>query len=452
MKKSNSALPLNAFGILTLSLAGIGIGFLTVYLTNAIQFIAASILMILGCLGLISGVFRTIADKKTKLDPFSPLVFFPLAYSIYYALGAIILGLEKSIALSTQIYLDIFLGLVFYYTGALLASIFSRSLVSSKYSIWPSTRLMQAIGVLWALAMFGSLYIISRMGLPLLLPNVKVARTDVIERVGGVVKYLAQSMEIVVILLFAYLYSSKKGRKPFRKIGWIFLFLSALFILLTVLVARRTVVAPLLTVLIMYHYLKSRISITRLAILGVTVFLLIIVAGAARSAGSFQPNQTLVSQFLYNETVRVAGAMYNLYPLFPSQYAFLGWKGALTPFLQLAPGSQDSISILLKEEVLGLTFAGGGYVPGLLGWFYINFGSYGIYIGTLFMGALLGSLYEQMLKKGDLFSTTLYSYCAIFSLNTLRSGFLNLWPVYVVLVLIVVDVFCRLKFRKTVKE
>ena len=65
-------------------------------------------------------------------------------------------------------------------------------------------------------------------------------------------------------------------------------------------------------------------------------------------------------------------------------------KMYLMGFGFLMPGSQEGPGAWLKNDIFKAVFVGGGYNPGLLGEFYINFGPIGTTLGMLFYGMALG--------------------------------------------------------------
>lgn len=436
--RTAQALAVILVGVLT----GIAIPLLLQGVGTEIAVVA--LFVFIGSQGLMWHAFLSATRSKFRLDVFSPLVYFPILYSVFYGIGAIVYSRRQGVTLPGYEYTWYFAGLLTYFVGVLTAMWLPWP--RRKGRDWNIKRVRQAILGLFALGAVSFAYIILRSGVPIFSRDVEAVRTFVIEQVGGYLINMASVLQIVVILLFVYAFVYLKARLPLKYPVWVVLLIAALLLLATQ-GARRRLAEPLLTAIIAYHYFHKRLSVTNLIILGSGAFLLFILAGALRSQGRIQLDPAMINRVLYNEAVRGASAMNTLVEAIPARAPFFGWAGVLLPFAALAPGRQKLLDTVLKEDILEKSFRGGGWVPTLLGWFYANFGSAGIYVGMLLMGLLIGLLYQRMLRKNDVFSTTLYSYVATYYLSALRGGIFTLWPLYVVVALYLVDVYCRAKLR-----
>lgn len=63
----------------------------------------------------------------------------------------------------------------------------------------------------------------------------------------------------------------------------------------------------------------------------------------------------------------------------------------------LLPGQQMDFTLWLKE-MLGLSFAGGGVTPSIMGEFYMNFGYFGMYLGMLAFGFIFSFIDKWICK------------------------------------------------------
>jgi oligosaccharide repeat unit polymerase len=427
--------------------AGSLIGIVTNAILNGnivqVETVVAVLLVGVGSLGLI---WQLLVRAPGRIDLFSPLVYFPVLYSLFYGAGSLVYARNTQITIPTSQYALYFAGLIAYFAGVLVALRLPLTirLNPGSRTRWKPTRWRTAILGLFAVGMLSFAYVVWKTGLPVLSGDVENVRVQVVQQVGGSASYLRNSIEIAIILLFAYGFTRLKAISKDPR--WVALLLFALLALASS-GARRKVALPLMVAVILYSYLRKRVGLTSFLTLGLVVFLLLSLAGSSRHIGAFQIDQSRIIQIMYNETVRGADALYRIAEVFPSQFDFLGWRGALLPFAALAPGQQRLLGDILKQDVFNLGFSGGGWVPAMLGYFYVNFGAPGIYLGMLLVGFFIGAVYRRMLRNKDEFSTILYSYVAVYYVVALRSGFIEIWPLFVIGVFYLVDVYSRVKYR-----
>lgn len=453
MKKGDLRVPAETPGVLAAAIFSALIGSAAalilsqdfVYSSHTVQVVLAGLLILVGSLGLIWQIALTIQSRVARVDIFSPAVFFPLLYSFFYGVGSVIYAQRYQIIIPTNEYILYFVGLFAYLIGALVASRLPRPQGRPRdfAIVWHPRRLQHVIFGLFLLGTVAFVYAVSQTGVPVLSINVETDR-EIVAEVGGYITYFMDSIQIVIMLLFLYGFTQSKA--TFKNPIWVgLLFFSVL--MLAVLGNRRNLATPLIVALILYHYLRKQLSLKTVVVIGTTTFLLIVLAGSARLAGSFQVEQDAIIQALSTEIGRGASALSRLSQFFPAEFDFFGWKGALLPFLALTPGRQKLLGLILKEDIFGLSFRGGGWVPTILGWFYVNFGSPGIYVGMPLMGFLIGATYRWMRRNKNDFSVILYSFIATIYINALRSGFISLWPIYVVGVLYISHMYCRLQLK-----
>ncbi len=140
-------------------------------------------LVTLGASGFIWFVFKkTIFYSKAKLDFFSPLIFFPVFYSVFYGLGALELTkLENTIPLSQYVFY--FVGLLSFFAGIFSIRIiwmkpFKRTPFKEK---WDSSRLTHMMIILFSLFLICLLYILLKSKLPIFMgKNIEQLRTGLL--------------------------------------------------------------------------------------------------------------------------------------------------------------------------------------------------------------------------------------------------------------------------------
>lgn len=79
----------------------------------------------------------------------------------------------------------------------------------------------------------------------------------------------------------------------------------------------------------------------------------------------------------------------------------------LINLIMLLPGPDPDFTLWLKEQI-GISFAGGGVTPTVVGEFYINFGVLGMYIGMFLMGILGVYVYRYFRRHSDTFLGVFY--------------------------------------------
>lgn len=410
---------------------------------GAMDYVVTALLIALGSLGFVRQVILTVLSRRERIDVFAPSVFFPILVSVAYGIGSIVYTRRLNVTLDRVQYLSYFLGLAAYYAGIALGYLLPVS--TKKATTWARGRLKLAILGLFTIGILAYSIIVSRAGIPIFAGDVETARVGVVGAVGGVVTYFTGLLEIVIILVFVYLFTYLRSGTPFKYPVWTMVLLLAVVILLT-LGARRRLALPLLAVLFIYHYGQRRLRLSLLIPLAAGVFLALMYAVAVRQGQSLAVDFSQLGNSIYTEIVRESSAFYQLRSVIPSQFDYFGWKTILMPFTALAPGQQQLLGLFLKEDILGRSFRGGGFVPGILAFFYIAFGIPGIMVGMLIMGIFITYLYRRMLQQKDPLSTALYAYMAVYYLIALRSGFIQLWPFFVLAIFLAIALFSRLRF------
>jgi oligosaccharide repeat unit polymerase len=222
---------------------------------------------------------------------------------------------------------------------------------------------------------------------------------------------------------------------------------------LSSLAARRIIFIPLLTGMLIYHYIRKRINLNKVFAVGIIFFLLFILMGYFRYHGTFQIKEKFLLSRLYHEINLYSNLLYKTTEVFPEQKNFLGWKGFIQPFKAILPGTQKSIGNILKEDIMEMEFRGGGFMPSILGGFYINFGLWGVLIGMFLCGLVSKALYLNMLRRKDEFSTILFSYVSVYFISAIQGMVLGeIWPIYVVFIFFVTNKYCRKEYNKLSKN
>jgi oligosaccharide repeat unit polymerase len=93
-----------------------------------------------------------------------------------------------------------------------------------------------------------------------------------------------------------------------------------------------------------------------------------------------------------------------------------------------------------------MDFAGGGFVPSLMGGFYLDFGLSAVFVGMVFYGVVLGWTYQNMVRKKNLFWILIYANILVYGLNSIRGMFMqDLFFVWMLMVLTGIHLVSRKK-------
>lgn len=182
---------------------------------------------------------------------------------------------------------------------------------------------------------------------------------------------------------------------------------------------RGRIVDSVLILLILYHYSVKRVSLLVLVSIGIFGLSLIAVAGIARleTAGStFQgdPLFRAVHELQINTS-----NLQLLVETYPEKINYGYGLNTLYPFYTLLPGHQPGLAEQLKEA-LNLEYEGGGFTATILGEFYMDFGPFGVILGMLFFGKIIGMIYRKVgLSK---VATLLYPFLIVASVEFIRNG------------------------------
>lgn len=432
---------------------GVGISLILYYIfsfsdSSSLKLFLTVLLILLGFSGFIWYMIKTtITKSKQKIDYFSPAIFFPIIFVLFYGIGALELtDFEQPIPLDQYIYY--FIGLLAYLSGLIVVRILWMRPVKIKNFIlknkWIPARIFKVISILIIISILSLIYFLLITRMPIFTgPNIEELRIKFVPIVSGFAQYLFRSIEIALILFFVHVFSRRKliFRNPWR-VGFVIFAL----LLLSSLAARRMVAMPLLTGIVIYNYMRYRINLIRVLTIGLVIFLLIVLMGYFRMIGSFQIEENLFLRQIYQEVNLRSANLYKITEVFPKQENFLGWNGFIQPFKAILPGTQKSIGNILKEDIMDLKFRGGGFMPSILGGFYLNFGLEGIITGMFLSGLILNFLYLNMLKRKDEFSIAIFSFVTVYFISTIPGMMLNeVWPVYAVFIIFITNMYCKKK-------
>lgn len=315
---------------------------------------------------------------------------------------------------------------------------------------WDQRRFFLVLGLAAAVTFLAWFVITLQEGIPLFSANVEEIRVSMPTR-----HHISYQIEIAgANFLLPLIFAFKWSMKP-RKLIRVALWSIALFYFFVLISQgnRGTVLPPLLTILIMRHFLLKPWRLSSLLPASLAALVATGASGYYRSlqfyGGSYATTQTQLGvppflqpfigiYFSIRTPLTTFRDVRNLIPaIVPYQY------GGLTfgVFSQLLPGRHPSSDYFFKD-VLGHDFTGFGEPASLLGTFYADLGIPGIFIGMAGVGVMASLLYGAMLRHRRLHWLLIYSYI----LQKLISGIYGSLFEYILELLLPLSWFFILKY------
>jgi hypothetical protein len=388
----------------------------------------------------------------------APILGFPIVYLIWIWLGSITILpptnlpttlLDPIPAGQWLIYL---LGFVSYMAAVLVLGRPRQSptVMQGYRPRWDQRRFLLLLGIATAITAFAWLVITVQEGIPFLNADVEEFRVSMPARYHVLFQIEVAGASYILPLLFAYRWSMRP-RKLVGAALWGLTILNA-FILISQ-GNRGLILPPLLTILILRHFLIKPWRVLQIVPTSIVVAILMGISGYYRSLRHFGDSfiTTQIQLGLPSFIQPFAGfyfsvrtplttfrdVMVMIPKIVPYQYGRLTFGCVL----QLLPGRHPSSDYFFKD-ILGHDFAGFGEPASLLGTFYGDFGLPAILVGMIGVGAMASLLYGTMLKEQRLHWLIVYAYI----LQKLLSGIYGSLFEYIVEILLPLVWFLTLKY------
>jgi oligosaccharide repeat unit polymerase len=415
-----------------------------------IWFLSLLLLLLASAGLLLEAIGALLGSGRLALDFFAPHIAFPLTFALLYTVGGLRQAYQWQPSQATAFFSYYFLGLLVFYGGGLLMTLLTRHGAPHRplRCEWLPHRVVLATGVLFAASALVTLWIVAQAGLPVLRADVETARTLVLRQVGGYVYHFARTMAVPAVLAAVYLFTRFRSLSGLRRLLWLLVIACSLLALASS-GYRNGAAAVLLTALVVFSYAVRRIKGQQVAVFVLAFSLLIGAYGFFRNQGTVTWEMAGIWQRVLHEIGLPHFTFTTIWNRFPSDLAFFRGRGMTLTFLALAPGQQPVLGPLLKE-LLGLQYAGGGFAPSILGSFYLEFGTPGIVVGMFLCGLVLALLYGWMRRRPNEYRVIVYSFVLVYCLEAIRDGMLkDIFPIWFLIVLFVVNVYCRRSPRLT---
>ncbi len=359
-------------------------------------------------------LMRRLVGWFGRQELFSPLIAFPIAYTVWFALGSLTLFDDRN----SKVLEYSGLGLACYLAGVLLTGWGSarRPPRPAFRNEWESARFWPVMGTLGAAALLSYLYIVSQVGIVALDPDAAERRLELV-KYGAIEAVLFTASWTILILVTAQLWTRRDSRL-IRRLGWLGCGLIGLMLLS--LGSRGYLFVPVLAAVVARHYLHKKFHILKLALLAVVIFMGLSFYGYTRDATLSQGGLSLkgdnaaqlaifpaVYAYLYvRQPVETLQEVIRVIPrTVPYQNGLLTFDALRT----LLPGHHEMSDMFFKQ-ILGSDFVGGGQPATLLGPLYADFGLLGILVGMFVVGIVVARTHAWMLAGPTVFRVVIYAW------------------------------------------
>lgn len=398
--------------------------------------------LLLSTLSVIAAVriFRIANAWSFEHDLFSPVVAFPIAYVLWFALGSIdwieapsifSFGLFDPIPKTMWAYYG--LGIAGYLCGTFALRSAGNDI--EKPSQWDLRRTQIVVVGLCFMILVCWIALAAQFGVP----GLRSSAAELRLRVRGpfYLLFLLTAWTAFLFIPVSHWQSSKKGR---TSILWILVF--AIAILLSSFAGRSNIFVPLLTLIIARHYCAHRINLSRILAVGLVLFVALSLFGYARDFAESEDSldwlpmvgipQPLVPVAYAGVYVRYSIATFrDVTQMIPAHVPFQHGAISLAPFRTFLPGHQEMSDVFFKN-LLGNDFVGVGQPATLLAPFYADFGTAGVFFGMVGYGLLVAICYRKMKQRAGPLRILMYAW-------VLQSGlfglFANVFP-YITTILV----------------
>ena len=377
----------------------------------------------------------------SRQDLFSPLIAFPLTYIGWFTVGSIdFVRLPSSVSFGAfdpippRVWLYAGIGLVGYLCGARLSMPSSRAAkldhASAVRFTWEPSAFRFALLVMLLVAAGTYLYIILHMGIIALRPDAGALVYELDEYHRATTPFFIVSYTCFLFLAAFVLIDPSRGGTKSKLVP--ILVISMILLSLVGLGGRSFFFAPVLTAVILYHYVRRPLRLKTVVAIVLVLFVSLSAFGYVRAltvgsdfteqlaeAGVPLPAQPFLYCYLY---FRYTVATFrDVLEVIPNKVPYQLGTIALMPFQSLLPGHHRMSDYFFKD-LLGNDFLGAGQPATVLAPFYADFGPAGIFGGMFAWGLLVTRLYQWMLRDGTAFSALIYAWTTQAGLFGLYGG------------------------------
>ena len=303
-------------------------------------------------------------------------------------------------------YFNVVLGslLAFAWGNAFFANKRFKHSIEDKGIFRLSLSRKMALRILYAISLLASIYFLVKNRALIFGGNLGASRMDAIAG-NGAILYISQLPILLVPMMYdLYFYGKQKRKRTISKLELIF---TAILACGTLLISGFR--APVMSMVICLTVLviqKNNIKNTHIICMGILMIILVEILGMARNVLSGVTNRSFIATMQTSLIVNSINLKY-VFNTFPSKIPFQHGYTYLINLLMLRPGPDPDFTLWLKEQI-GISFAGGGVTPTIMGEFYINFGITGIYVGMFILGAVGVYVHRYFKRHSNTFLGVFY--------------------------------------------
>lgn len=303
-------------------------------------------------------------------------------------------------------YFDVILGslLAFTWGNALFANKRFAEPIQDKGIIRVNLSRKNALRILYIISFLASAFFFIQNRSLILGGSLQSSRIDAISGNGAIV-YISQLTILIVPMMYdLYFYGKTHGIKTISKVELFFAFILASGTLL--ISGFRAPVMTMGICIVVLIMQKNNIKNIHVVYTGIVFVVLAEILGIVRDSMSGVVGKSFIASMSISLIVNCINLRY-VFNTFPSKVPFQGGYTYLINILMLKPGSDPDFTLWLKDQI-GISFAGGGVTPTVMGEFYMNFGTIGMYIGMFALGAVGVYVFRYFKKHSCTFLGVFY--------------------------------------------
>lgn len=201
----------------------------------------------------------------------------------------------------------------------------------------------------------------------------------------------------------------------------VLIFALIVFIILNIIKGSRTPIVKMVLLIVLIFNNYKKINFKKIFRIGIYILIILVALQVLRNCMSGLNSNffTEMKNILINGSIN-----FNyIYKTFPGKVNFQHGYSYLINFIMLRPGSDPDFTLWLKD-IIGLSYAGGGLTPTLVGESYLNFGIIGIILSMILTGVLGNFLNERYFDKES--CPFWISYLIVTFIDMFRGGFANI--------------------------
>lgn len=251
-----------------------------------------------------------------------------------------------------------------------------------------------ALRFVFLLSMIASAFYLLKNRMYILGGNISVGRVDAMSG-NGLILYASQLCIVAVPMMYDLYFQGKQDCR--HTISRYEVVICAVISAMMLIVSGfRAPVMTLVVCLAVLYIQKNNIKSSSIIKIGVTMIFAVELLGIARNSMSGVKGAGFFTSLGTSIVVNCINLRY-VFNTFPAKTPFQHGYTYLLNLIMLLPGPDPDFTLWLKDQI-GITFAGGGVTPTIIGEFYINFNMIGIYVGMFLLGILGVYVYRYFRK------------------------------------------------------